>query len=140
MSRLQKSQSDIAASIDEVLLRLKEHWVFDVAELLSDCAVVTRRISELLLEIKLKPERVTDPRALNAALKQFSEYERFWQKIARLATREQFACPDELEWHLSQIRSAGISARRRATLKKRDSQEDLDRSYETVQRIRASQL
>lgn len=140
MRRSPKNQADIAASIDEVLAQLREHWVFDVVELLSDCAVATHRISELLSEIKRKPNQVVDRRAFNSALKQFSEYEQYWGKLAKQARGERFARPDVLEWHLSQLRDAALSSRRRATLKKRDSQEDFDRSYETVQRIRASQL
>jgi hypothetical protein len=99
---------------------------------LIDCAVTTHRIFKFLQEIKRRPDQILDPVAFEKALHEFAEFERRWKSMPR----SEFMCPDEFEWHLQKIRSAGVAKEQRIKLRKRDEKENFFRSFETVETIR----
>jgi hypothetical protein len=136
MTKKRSNESRLEMIINAAIKRLDEHWVYDIAELFTDCAVATHRIANLLRELQEKPDQIRDQVALEAALDDFADFEQKCGSMAKKRLDGGFPSPDEVEWHLERIRIAGLSVRRRTQLEKRDSDEDFCRSFETVQQIR----
>lgn len=125
--------ADILGSIGK---RLDEHWVYDFAELFTDCAVAIHRISKLLKELKRRPTTIQDKKKLLQALQEFQAFEKEWTKIGNERVNEEVLSPDQIEWFLERMQKAGLAKKRRSAWVKRARQEDSSRSFETVQQIR----